>query len=165
MSLEYPDSFALNFGLDQRMKCVVRAELHVKAKLAGEHIFKCDQFHKPESFRIEVYEHIEVTVWPPLTPCPRAVDIKRSRPKGFCSPGSRPNTLHNLGSAHIGSSSFPYVRENLANFQLCLLFGISAAALAKSTDTALLTELPEILSSQRRTRRLCRSRFDPIAIS
>ena len=44
--LEYPDSFALNFGLDQRMERVVRAELHVKAKLAREYIFKCDQFHK-----------------------------------------------------------------------------------------------------------------------
>jgi hypothetical protein len=34
MGLEYPDSFALDFGLYQRMERVVRAELHVKAKLA-----------------------------------------------------------------------------------------------------------------------------------
>ena len=100
MGLEHPDSFALDFGLDQRMERVVRAERHVKAKLAREHIFKLDQFHKPESFRVEVYEYIEVTVWPLVTPRPRAVDIKRSRAQGFYSLGSRPNTLDNLGSAH-----------------------------------------------------------------
>ena len=71
MGLEYPDSFALDFGLDQRMERVMRTELHVKAKLAREHIFKLDQFHKPEFFRIEVYKYIEVTIWPLVTPCPR----------------------------------------------------------------------------------------------
>ena len=60
MGLEHPDSFALDFGLDQRMERVVRAELHIKAKLAREHIFKLDQFHKSEFFRIEVYKYIEV---------------------------------------------------------------------------------------------------------
>jgi hypothetical protein len=89
-------------------------ELHVNAKLAREHIFKLDQFHKPEYFRIEVYKYIKVTIWPLVTPCSRSVDIKRSRAQGFYSLGSRPNTLDNLGSSHVDPS---FVQENLANFQ------------------------------------------------
>jgi hypothetical protein len=79
IGLEYRDSFALDIGLDQRMKRVVRAELHVEAKLACEHVLKLDQFHKPEFFWIEIDEYIEVTVWPFVTPCPEALDITRGR--------------------------------------------------------------------------------------
>jgi hypothetical protein len=91
------------------MERVMGIELHVKAKLAREHIFKLDQFHKPEYFRIEVYKYIKVTIRPLVTPCSRSVDIKRSRAQGFYSLGSRSNTLDNLGSSHVGLS-FPYYR-------------------------------------------------------
>ena len=62
----------INFRLDQRMERVVRAELHVKAKLALKNIFWLSTSStNPEFFRIQVYKYIEVASGRPDLPPPQ----------------------------------------------------------------------------------------------